>query len=150
MLEALAFDFIVGSPHADLVDLFDSCETDTLLQDYAWSIAHDSFVLNFFRVFNLGQRRDRFRTPLCTLYPPKITATACYVLAQRIFDGPNSPSLDARISAASPSASLPTPPSHKSPSPDASRRAIEYFSLSETGLSSVSGCNNPFERCRAV
>ncbi|KAF8741002.1 hypothetical protein AX14_006206 [Amanita brunnescens Koide BX004] len=121
LLEALAFDFVVGSPHADLVDLFDSCETDTLLQDYAWSIAHDSF-----------------RTPLCTLYLPKITATACYVLAQRIFDGPNSPSLDARISAASPSASLPTPPSHKSPSPDASRRAIEYFSLSEAELSSVS------------
>jgi len=80
----------------------------------------------------------RYRTPLCILYPPKITATACFVLAQRIFDGPNSPSLDARISAASPSASLPTPPSHKSPSPDASRRAIEHFSLSETELSFVS------------
>ncbi|KAK2466942.1 hypothetical protein APHAL10511_001200 [Amanita phalloides] len=120
LLEALCFDFVVSSPHADLVDLFDSCGTDTLLQDYAWSIAHDSY-----------------RTPLCVLCPPKITATACYVLAQRIYDGPNSPSLDARISAASPSASLPTPPSHKPPSPDASRRAIEYFSLNETELLAV-------------
>ncbi|KAF8628417.1 hypothetical protein AX15_003939 [Amanita polypyramis BW_CC] len=121
LLEALCFDFVVSSPHADLADLFDSTGTDTLLQDYAWSIAHDSY-----------------RTPLCILYPPKIIATSCFVLAQRIYDGPNSPSLDARISAVSPSSSLPTPPSHKPPSPDASRRAIEYFSLNETELASVS------------
>ncbi|PFH54380.1 hypothetical protein AMATHDRAFT_135327 [Amanita thiersii Skay4041] len=121
LLEVLCFDFLISSPHADLVDLFDSYEVDTLLQDYAWSIAHDSY-----------------RTPLCILYPPKITATACYVLAQRIYDGPNSPSLDARISAASPSASLPTPPSHKPPSPDASRYAIDFFALTETELSYVS------------
>ncbi|KAF8636560.1 hypothetical protein AX17_003372 [Amanita inopinata Kibby_2008] len=121
LLEALCFDFAVNSPHADLVDLFDSCETDSLLQDYAWSIAHDSY-----------------RTPLCIVYPPKITATACYVLAQHIYDGPNSFSLDARISATSPSSSLPTPPSYKPLSPDASRYAIEYFSLNDVQLAAVS------------
>lgn len=54
MLEALAFDFVVGSPHADLVDLFDASEADALLQDYAWSIAHDSFVFSFLWMFNLA------------------------------------------------------------------------------------------------
>ncbi|RDB21335.1 Cyclin pch1 [Hypsizygus marmoreus] len=121
LLEALCFDFIVESPHAELVDLFDAHEANDLVQEYAWSLAHDSY-----------------RTPMCILYPPKVIATACYVLAQRIFDGPNSPSLDARISAAAPSASLPTPPSHNPPSPDASRYAIEHFTFSETELSSVS------------
>lgn len=81
----------------------------------------------------------RYRTPLCVLYPPRVIATACYVLAQRISDGPNSPSLDARISVSAPSASLPTPPSHKPPSPDASRYAIEYFTFTEPELLSVSG-----------
>lgn len=121
LLEALCFDFVVNNPHAYLVDLFDSSAPETLLQDYAWSIAHDSY-----------------RTPLCVLYPPKIIATACYVLAQRIYDGPNSPSLDTRISVASPSSSLPTPPSHNPPSPDASRYAIQYFSLNEAELASAS------------
>jgi len=79
---------------------------------------------------------------MCILYPPKVTAIACYVLAQRIFDGPHSPSLDARISAAAPSASLPTPPSHNPPSPDASRYAIEYFTSNDGEISSVSGLNS--------
>jgi hypothetical protein len=83
----------------------------------------------------------RYRTPMCVLYPPKIIAAACYVLAQRVFDGPNSPSLDARISIAAPSASLPTPPSHKPPSPDAYRYVVEHLTLSETEHSSVSGLN---------
>jgi len=121
LLEALCFDFVVESPHAELVDLFDAHEDNNLIQECAWSLAHDSY-----------------RTPMCILYPPKVTATACYVLAQRIFDGPNSPSLDARISAAAPSASLPTPPSHKPPSPDASRYAIDYFTFSEGEIASVS------------
>jgi hypothetical protein len=120
LLEALCFDFVVDSPHADLVDLFDSHADDILVQEYAWSIAHDSY-----------------RTPLCLLYPPKIIATACYVLAQRIADGPHSASLDARISYSAPSSSLPTPPSHKPASPDASRFAIEFFSFTEPDLNSV-------------
>jgi hypothetical protein len=89
--------------------------------------------VNFFYLYS------RYRTPLCILYPPKIIAVACYVLAQRIHDGPNSPSLDARISATAPSMSLPTPPSHKPPSPDATRFAIEHFQLNESELSSVAG-----------
>jgi cyclin K len=81
----------------------------------------------------------RYRTPLCILFTPQIIATACYVLAQRVVDGPHSPSLDARISSPAPSASLPTPPSHKPSSPDASRYAIEHFNFNEAERSCVSG-----------
>lgn len=120
LLEAICFDLVVESPHAELVDLFDAYEKNPMIQEYAWSLAHDSY-----------------RTPMCILYSPRVIAASCYILAQRIFDGPNSPSLDARISASAPTASLPTPPSHKPPSPDASRYAIEHFTLNETELSSV-------------
>ena len=44
LLEALCFDFVVDSPHADLVDLFDAHDVGDQFQDYAWSIAHDSSV----------------------------------------------------------------------------------------------------------
>jgi hypothetical protein len=44
LLEALCFDFVVQSPHSELVDLFDAHEDDLVVQDYAWSIAHDSSV----------------------------------------------------------------------------------------------------------
>ena len=81
----------------------------------------------------------RYRTPLCVLYPPKIIATACYILAQRIADGPHSLSLDARVSPSAPSTSLPTPPTHKPSSPDASRFAIEFFGLKESEMLSVAG-----------
>ncbi|KAJ3571894.1 hypothetical protein NP233_g3449 [Leucocoprinus birnbaumii] len=120
LLEAICFDFVVENPHSYLVDIFDAVSTDDLVQEYAWSIAHDSY-----------------RTPLCVFFPPKIIAAACFVLAQRIHDGPNSPSLDARISATAPSMSLPTPPTHKPPSPDATRFAIEHFQLTENELVSV-------------
>src|ERR1700679_1295859 len=63
----------------------------------------------------------RYRTPLCVLYPPKIIATPCYILPQRLFDGPHPLSPDARVSPSAPSTSLPTPPTHKPSSPDASR-----------------------------
>ncbi|KAJ7774654.1 cyclin-like protein, partial [Mycena maculata] len=121
LLDALCFDYVVESPHSKLVDLFDARDDDTNVQECAWSFAHDSF-----------------RTPLCLLYPPQIIAAACYVLAQRVVDGPNSISLDARVSSSAPTASLPTPPSHKPPSPDATRFAIEHFSFSDTELVSVS------------
>jgi hypothetical protein len=81
----------------------------------------------------------RYRSPLCILFTPQIIATACYVLAQRVIDGPHSPSLDARISFPAPSTSLPTPPSHKPSSPDASRHAIDHFNFNEDELSCVSG-----------
>ncbi len=79
----------------------------------------------------------RYRTPLCILYPPQIIATACFVLAQYLAEGPNSLPLEARISFSAPSASLPTPPSHKASSPDASRLAIEFFALSESDVQDV-------------
>lgn len=120
LLEALCFDFVVDSPHADLIDIFDAHDVGDRFQDFAWSIAHDSY-----------------RTPLCVLYPPKIIAAACYILTQRIIDGPHSLSLDARVSPSAPSSSLPTPPTHKPSSPDASRLAIEFFGLGESELSSV-------------
>jgi hypothetical protein len=47
LLEALCFDFVVESPHAELVDLFEAHRDEPPLQDYAWSIAHDSFVAPF-------------------------------------------------------------------------------------------------------
>lgn len=79
-----------------------------------------------------------YRTPLCILFPPRIIACTCYVLAQRAVDGPHSASLDARISASPPSASLPTPPSHKPASPDASRFAVEYYGFTEDDIAKVS------------
>ncbi|KAJ3883432.1 cyclin-like protein [Lentinula edodes] len=120
LLQAICFDFTVESPHAELVDLFVASPDDRVVQDYAWTFAHDSF-----------------RTPLCILYPPRVIAAACFVLAQYMAEGPNSLPLDARISFSAPSASLPTPPSHKAPSPDASRLAIEFFTLSEKDVQSV-------------
>jgi cyclin K len=143
LLEALCFDFVIDSPHADLVDLFDAHDVAYRFQDYAWSIAHDSSVL--FHppypgcVLAVIHLIFRYRTPLCVLYPPKIIATACYILAQRIVDGPHSLSLDARVSPSAPSASLPTPPTHKPSSPDASRFAIEFIGLKESELLSVAG-----------
>lgn len=121
LLEALCFDFITISPHSILVDLYDAGQTNLKIQDYAWSIAHDSY-----------------RTPLCILFSPCIIAAACFVLGQCAADGPHSPSLSARISVSPPSASLPTPPSHKPASPDASRFAIEYFGFNEAELHHVS------------
>ncbi|KAJ7632590.1 cyclin-like protein [Roridomyces roridus] len=121
LLEALCFDYVIESPHSKLVDLFDANEQDMLVQECAWSFAHDSY-----------------RTILCLLYPPQIIAAACYVLAQRVVDGPNSMSLDARVSSSAPNASLPTPPTHKPLSPDATRFAIDYFSFNDAELACVS------------
>lgn len=42
LLEALCFDFCVESPHAELVDLFESCGSPSSVQEFAWSLAHDS------------------------------------------------------------------------------------------------------------
>ncbi|KAE9387497.1 cyclin-like protein [Gymnopus androsaceus JB14] len=120
LLQAICFDFTVESPHAELVDLFGANPNERDVQDYAWTFAHDSY-----------------RTPLCILYPPRIIATACFILAQYIAEGPNSLPLDARISFSAPSSSLPTPPSHKPASPDASRLAIEFFGLSANEVQDV-------------
>jgi len=87
----------------------------------------------------LPMHTTRYRTPLCIFFPPHIIAAACFILAQRVAEGPHSASLDARISASPPSASLPTPPPHKPGSPDASRFVIDYFGFSESELQDLSG-----------
>lgn len=45
LIEALCFDFVVDSPHAELVELFRTHAPDITTQEYAWSLAHDSLVL---------------------------------------------------------------------------------------------------------
>ncbi|KZT26224.1 cyclin-like protein [Neolentinus lepideus HHB14362 ss-1] len=120
LLEALCFDFVVDSPHTELADLFDTHPDEFLVQEYSWSFASDSY-----------------RTPLCILYPSQVIAAACYILAQRVADGPQSASLDARLSSPAPVSSLPTPPSHKATSPNASRLAIEHFAFNEVELAGV-------------
>lgn len=42
LLEALCFDFVTTSPHVILVDIFDAQQASAQVQDYAWSLAHDS------------------------------------------------------------------------------------------------------------
>lgn len=42
LLEALCFDFIVHSPHAELVDLFETHDGTPEVEEYAWSLANDS------------------------------------------------------------------------------------------------------------
>ncbi|KAH9951324.1 cyclin-like protein [Amylocystis lapponica] len=121
LLEALCFDFVVDSPHAELVDLFDARKGDHLLEEAAWSIASDSA-----------------RTPLSILYPPRIIAAASYILAQHVLEGPQSPSLDVRVASPAPSALLPTPPAHKHSSPEASRFVVEFFGFNEVELAAVS------------
>ena len=44
LLEALCFDFVVDSPHAELVDLFEARPVDPMLEEAAWSVANDSSV----------------------------------------------------------------------------------------------------------
>ena len=86
-----------------------------------------------------AHRSPSARTPLCVLFPARIIAAACYILAQHVIEGPQSPSLDVRIASPAPSASLPTPPSHKVAPPEASRFAIEHFDFNELDLVSVAG-----------
>lgn len=85
-------------------------------------------------------RVNRYRTPLCVLYPPRVIAAACYVLAQHVVDGPESPlSLSARISSPAPSAFLPTPPSQNPMSSESSRFAMEFFRFNEVEMASIAG-----------
>jgi len=56
LLEALCFDFVVESPHAELLDMFESLETTMESQEFAWSIANDSSViLKFITIAMLTQ-----------------------------------------------------------------------------------------------
>jgi len=123
LLETLCFEFWVESPHVQLIQLLEVYESQAL-QDYAWSIAHDSF-----------------RTPLSVLYSARVIASACFLLAQKFLEGPNAVSLDARISIPAPSATLPTPPSRTSiplfPSSDRTRFVANFLALSEDELACV-------------
>ncbi|KAI0093641.1 cyclin-like protein [Irpex rosettiformis] len=101
LLEALCFDFVVRSPHTDLVDLLEARQETPEFEEYAFSIANDSY-----------------RTPLCILYPPRIIAVACYVLAQQYVEGTNSPSLSP-------------------PYPESMRFAVEFYNLNEMELVAV-------------
>ncbi|KAI0748026.1 cyclin-like protein [Daedaleopsis nitida] len=121
LLEGLCFDFVVESPHAELVDLYDARSSNNQqVEECAWSIANDSY-----------------RTPLCILYPPKAIAAACYVLAEHAIEGPQASPLDARISSPAPSASLPTPPSHRAQPNGTHRHAVEFFGFNEIELANV-------------
>ena len=43
LLEGLCFDFVVESPHAELVDLYDARSSNNQqVEECAWSIANDS------------------------------------------------------------------------------------------------------------
>lgn len=112
LLEALGFDFVVDIPHTVLTELFDAMRIDEQVQDHAWSFAHDSY-----------------RTPLCVLYSPQMIAAACIILAQKLVEGAQSPSLDHRVAWPDPSSTLPTPPSHQPSSPDASRSVLDHLSF---------------------
>ncbi|KAI0341687.1 cyclin-like protein [Trametopsis cervina] len=120
LLEALCFDFVVRSPHADLVDLLEARQESNEFEEYAFTIANDSY-----------------RTPLCILHPPHVIAVACYVLAQQYVDGEDAPDLTTRLASPAPSASLPTPPSNKPPHTESMRFAVDFYNMNETELSAV-------------
>ena len=44
LLDALCFDFVVDSPHFDLVSLFEMHQLPDLLHDHAFSIANDTYA----------------------------------------------------------------------------------------------------------
>ncbi|KAF8486488.1 hypothetical protein JB92DRAFT_3101411 [Gautieria morchelliformis] len=104
---------------AELVDLLLAFNAGEVLEQYAWTLVNDSL-----------------RTPLCILQPPRIIATACFILAQRLAEGPNSASLDERIYSRS-SASLPTPPHMHPRSPPSANFAQGFFQLSEPDMEAV-------------
>lgn len=125
LLEALCFDFVVTNPHEVLVDLFNrhtplAEDNEDQLKDLAWSIAHDSF-----------------RTILCLLFDVRIISAACFIIAQRVLGGEHSPSLSSRISSTSAASSLPTPPTNKPTSPDASRFVVEQLQFSDEELAQL-------------
>ncbi|KIJ44364.1 hypothetical protein M422DRAFT_228474 [Sphaerobolus stellatus SS14] len=119
LLEALCFDFIVDHPHAELASLLLHERRGELLEQYAWTIVTDSL-----------------RTPLCLLQPGRIIAAGCFILAEKLFDGPNSASLDERIFSR-PSASLPTPPHLYAQSPKSDNAAQMFFNLSDEDMEAV-------------
>lgn len=76
---------------------------------------------------------------VCLLFDVRVIAAACFILAQRFVEGDNSASLDARIASSAPSTSLPTPPSHKPTSPDASRFVVDQCQFDGPELADLAG-----------
>lgn len=93
----------------------------------------------------------RYRTPLCVLYSPQMIAAACIILAQKLVEGAQSPSLDHRVAWPDPSSTLPTPPSHQPSSPDASRSVLDHLSFGAGEMALVAGkhAHHMFVRGRA-
>src|SRR6266851_6732322 len=79
LIEALCFDFVVDSPHADLVDLFETHDVAHRLQDYAWSIAHDSSVSSMPRLCS-GYDESDFQVPHSPLRPLSTENHRCCML----------------------------------------------------------------------
>lgn len=141
-MATLCFDFVVDTPHADLLDIFEAMSLPNNIQEYSWSICHDTLSRSYLDDASYScsySIRHRYRTPLCLLFPARIIAAACCLYAQCIADGPQSASLDARISVKHPRGSLPTPPSPTPTSPDAMRSAVEFFALDEDEIRAISG-----------
>lgn len=44
LLEALCFDFVIRSPHIDLIDLLEAGQESSEFEEYAFTIANDSSV----------------------------------------------------------------------------------------------------------
>lgn len=42
LLEALCFDFVVASPHAELIDLLNAHQEKPEVEEHSWTIASDS------------------------------------------------------------------------------------------------------------
>jgi len=84
-MEALCFDFVIDSPHADLVDLLDTHDVGQRLQDYAWSIAHDSSVPSMPSLYS-GYDASDFQVPHSPLCPLPTKNHRCRVLHPRSTD----------------------------------------------------------------
>lgn len=94
------------------------------------------FLNRFLRLLMMWYR---YRTPLCILQSPKIIAAACYILAQKVAEGPNSASLDERVSLSTAFASLPTPPQPQPTPVNSSHQALEFFAFTEWDVGCVAG-----------
>jgi cyclin K len=147
LLDALCFDFIVDHPQAELVDLLAAFNAAEILEQYAWTLVNDSLVCHscsgaLSPLDGLIISTTSLRTPLCILQPPRIIATACFILGQKLEEGSNSASLDERIYSRS-SASLPTPPHMHPRSPPSANFAQGFYQLSESEMEAVASMHFP-------
>jgi len=108
-----------------------------VFEHYVWTVMTDACVsLCLTVIHNLINVYGSLRTPICLLQPSRIIASACFILAEKLLDGPNSASLDERIFSR-PSASLPTPPHMHPRSPKSTNAPQAFFQLSDNDLEAV-------------